>query len=65
MRLTVNGKAESLDATTIVDVVRHFDLEGRRIAVEHNRRIIKSAEYETTPVMDGDVIEILHFVGGG
>jgi len=65
VKLTVNGKAESFDASTIADVVRHFDLEGRRIAVEHNRMIIKRTEYETTSVKDADVIEILHFVGGG
>lgn len=35
------------------------------IAVEINGRIIPKNEYETTQIMDGDEIEIVHFVGGG
>ncbi len=36
-----------------------------RIAVEINGVIVSKKEYENTIVHDGDVIEVVSFVGGG
>ena len=33
--------------------------------VERNQRIVPRAEHPTTLLDEGDVIEIVHFVGGG
>jgi thiamine biosynthesis protein ThiS len=33
--------------------------------VELNRSIVRRANVGDTPVRDGDVVEIVHFVGGG
>jgi sulfur carrier protein len=33
--------------------------------VEHNLTILKRARYESTPIAEGDQIEIVNFVGGG
>ena len=39
-------------------------LQGR-IAVERNGEILPKARYGQTPVEDGDVYEVVNFVGGG
>ncbi len=35
------------------------------IAVERNGVVIRSSEYNTTLLRDGDIVEIVQFVGGG
>ena len=35
------------------------------VVVELNEEIIKRENYDTTVLKDGDVVEILHFMGGG
>lgn len=37
----------------------------QRIVVERNREIVPKNAYGQTMIADGDVIEILNFVGGG
>jgi thiamine biosynthesis protein ThiS len=36
-----------------------------RVAVEVNRQIVKRENWPTTLIQPGDVVEIVHFVGGG
>lgn len=36
-----------------------------RIAVERNGDIVPKANYEQTMLQDGDILEIVQFVGGG
>jgi thiamine biosynthesis protein ThiS len=35
------------------------------VAVERNREIVPKAEYSTTSLAPGDVLEVVEFVGGG
>jgi thiamine biosynthesis protein ThiS len=36
------------------------------VVIEHNRAILRNREaYASLILMDGDVLEIVHFVGGG
>ncbi len=67
MRVTINGKIHDLDdeANTIAHVVEQLGLADRRVAVELNERIVKRATYAEQQVTNGDIIEIVHFVGGG
>jgi thiamine biosynthesis protein ThiS len=66
MQITVNDEPRTLTAgATVADLVTTLGLGPRRIAVERNRAIVPRAEYATTVLGDGDLIEIIHFVGGG
>ena len=42
-----------------------FELDGQQIAVELNRLILKKDSWEEHALEVGDVVEIVHFVGGG
>ena len=66
MRVTVNGDARELaDGTTVEQLVRELGLGARRIAVEINLDVVPRAEHAARLLHDGDVIEIVQFIGGG
>ena len=50
---------------SLSDCVVHLGLPAERIAIEHNREIIKRNDWGSREVKQGDTIEIVHFVGGG
>ena len=66
VQVTVNAeKRDVAVGTTVAEVIRMLDLDGRRVAVEINREIIARESFASRSLEDGDVIEIVHFVGGG
>lgn len=66
VNVTLNGEAREIPADLSVDeLLRHLDLEPRLVVVELNREILRRDDYGTTPVADGDSLELVHFVGGG
>ena len=66
MQLTINGDLHTIDrADTVAELLRRLDLDAGAVVVELNRRIVRRPALATTPVADGDQVEIVHFVGGG
>lgn len=65
--LTVNGEARELPAgSTVADLLALHKLDPRVVVVEHNRSVLRDRDaYPNVELRDGDVIEIVHFVGGG
>ena len=64
MSITVNGKQMEL-FETVQQLLVHYSLENRIVVVEVNEDIVMKENYETTSLSHGDVVEIVHFVGGG
>ncbi len=66
MVVRLNGEECTLkEGATVVGLIAELGLRERRVAVEVNRDIISREEYAITELHHGDVIEIVHFVGGG
>ncbi|ABC64660.1 sulfur carrier protein ThiS [Erythrobacter litoralis] len=65
LTLTVNGDTRRTSAATIAALVRELDLEPTKVAVEHNGAIAPRSQLEDIALSEGDVLEIVHFVGGG
>jgi len=66
LRLTVNGEERRVrDVTTVSDLLAELGIDPRRVAVERNRTVLAREELEETRLEDGDVLEIVQFVGGG
>ncbi|MCP5395733.1 MAG: sulfur carrier protein ThiS [Sphingomonadaceae bacterium] len=63
--LTLNGEPRRTTAITIADLVRELELEPAKVAVEHNGEIAPRSTLEHVALAHGDVLEIVHFVGGG
>ena len=66
MTITLNGdRYEAPGPLTIAGLLAHLEIDPRGVAVERNFVVIKRDVYATTPVDEGDQIEIVNFVGGG
>ena len=65
LTLTVNGEQRRTSAATVADLVRELELEPAKVAVERNGAIAPRSTLEQVALADGDVLEIVHFVGGG
>ena len=65
MTVKVNGEARQLpDGETVRALVARHKLTPEKVAIELNRRLVRSNNYDT-PLKDGDEVEIVTFVGGG
>ncbi len=63
--VTVNGETRRTSAATVAELVRELELEPAKVAVERNGEIAPRSTLEEVALGDGDVLEIVHFVGGG
>jgi thiazole synthase len=65
LHLTVNGEPRRAPAGSIADLVRSLELDPAKVAVERNGTIVPRSTLGEVPLSDSDVLEIVHFVGGG
>ncbi len=66
MLLHINGEEKSFeDVPTLAALVERLGMKPDRLAVELNREIIPRGSWPSTPLHEGDRLEIVHFVGGG
>ena len=66
MQITVNGDAHEVpEGLTVRGLVEHLGLTEGPVAVERTREVVPRAEHPNTALSAGDVLEIVHFVGGG
>lgn len=64
--IQLNGEAHELAAQlSIVDLIAQLKLSHGRLAVEINREIIPRSEHVHTLICAGDVVEVIHAIGGG
>ena len=63
--LTINGEPRRSAAATIAALVAELGLKPEKVAVERNGTIVPRSTHGEAPLADGDVLEIVHFVGGG
>lgn len=61
----INGKSLEIAGRTIAQYLATTSYDIRRIAIECNGEIVPKAVYETTILQDGDIVEVVSFVGGG
>ncbi len=66
MVVTLNGEPRAIaDHLTLGELVATLDLKPERVAIERNGAIQPRPTWADTLLADGDVLEIVHFVGGG
>ena len=61
----INGCEQAANGKSIVDIINEMNIDIRTIAVELNEEIVSKADYDSTTLKDGDVLEVVSFVGGG
>ncbi|CAH0497984.1 Thiazole synthase [Novosphingobium sp. CECT 9465] len=65
LSLTVNGEPRRAAPGSIADLVRSLELDPTKVAVERNGEIVPRSTLANVQIAEGDVLEIVHFVGGG
>ena len=64
--IRLNGERRQIaEGATIADLLAQLGLAGDRVAVERNRQIASRDSWASQALAPGDVLEIVHFVGGG
>ena len=66
LSLTVNGEPRRCaSGASIADLVRSLELDPAKVAVERNGAIVPRSTLAEAGLDNGDVLEIVYFVGGG
>lgn len=66
MKLQINGDSRETPAlATVADLAHWLDLPGYGSAIELNGEVVRRAEHPTTPLREGDRLEVIRLVGGG
>ncbi len=70
MRLTVNGQARVVEAADLAALfAREAEETGgtdpQGVAIAVNGRVVRRRDWETTPIREGDRIEIVRAMQGG
>jgi len=65
VRLKVNGEEIDTVAATVLQLLQEKEIKPERVAVEVNVKVLKRADFERYSLHEGDVVEIVYFVGGG
>ncbi|MGG3573282.1 sulfur carrier protein ThiS [Bacillus gobiensis] len=67
MMIQLNGRKITVDngITTVQKLLEAYQLDNRIVIVEKNKEIIDKSNYRDEQLQENDVVELVHFVGGG
>lgn len=63
--IKINGVNIDKAELSLMQYLEENSISPKRIAVELNEEILPKANYADAVLKDGDVVEIVNFVGGG
>jgi len=63
--ITINGNYIQEKEIELMKFLKNNGYDTAKIAVEKNGVIVPRKEYDSEVFIDGDIIEIVQFVGGG
>ncbi|MGJ5035053.1 sulfur carrier protein ThiS [Bradyrhizobium sp. HKCCYLRH3059] len=65
MRVTVNGEARDISATSVAALLSELDYEGTHFAIALNYDVVPKSRWAETQLKTGDEIEIIAPRQGG
>jgi sulfur carrier protein len=65
MKIVVNGEDRDIKSLSVEALLVELNLSNKKLAIEHNKKILPKDMYGSTTLTEGDNIEIVHFIGGG
>jgi len=66
VEIQLNGEKTTVqEKITVVELIEHLGLSGRRVAIECNSEIIPRDRHAQHQLATGDRVEVVQFVGGG
>ena len=65
-KIQLNGrKLELSNKHSIATLLKKYKINGKKIAVELNGKIVIQNKYKLIYIKNKDKVEIVHFIGGG
>ncbi len=65
-KIQLNGKKiEIKTKSTIYDLLKRFNLNNKKVAIEYNGIIIPRSSFKKKYIKSKDKLEVVHFIGGG
>ena len=66
IKINLNGKNKSIDdGSSLNQLINNFNIPIKKVAIEFNKEIIDKKKIKKIKIKNNDVIEIVHFIGGG
>ena len=66
IKIRLNGKNRNItEGYKLYDLVNELDISLKKVAIELNKEIIDKKKIKKIILNDKDIIEVVHFIGGG
>ncbi len=66
IKIRLNGKIVQVDNNeTLQKIVKRLNLPLNKVAIELNKKIIDKKKLDIIKLNKNDIIEVVHFIGGG
>jgi sulfur carrier protein len=66
IKIKLNGKNKRIDDDfSLNQLVNNLNIPIKKVAIEFNKEIIDKKDIKKIKLKNNDVIEIVHFIGGG
>ena len=66
IKIKINGKKQSIDNDSyLLELINELKIPIKKVAIEFNREIVDKKKIKKIKLRNNDVIEIVHFIGGG
>ena len=66
IKIRVNGKIKTIiDKLTLAQLIKDLKIPLNKVAIELNKEIVNKKKINKIRFRNNDIIEIVHFIGGG
>ena len=66
IKIKVNGKNKIIDkGSSLHELVKGLKIPIKKVAIEFNKEIANKKKIKKIKLQNNDVVEIVHFIGGG
>jgi thiamine biosynthesis protein ThiS len=66
IKIKLNGKNRSVDhGSSLNELINNLNIPIKKVAIEFNKEIIDKKSIKKIKLKNNDIIEIVHFIGGG
>ena len=66
IKIKINGKLSTIsDNLSLFNYVKNLKIPIKKVAIELNQEIVDKKKLNNITLRNNDIIEIVHFIGGG
>ncbi len=67
MRITLNNRVEELegDRLTVTELLKVKNFTFKMLIIKINGRLIEKPDYDSSEIVEGDDVQVLHLISGG